>query len=158
MLTFCSIRSCNQEGYRRRHFHQLFHHLRHRIVEKRHQRDCVDNLLNGAPQIQLLHPGQGGDPVRPRPAGLFIKETEELRLVCVWEGGRRGPGTWPCSASRAPTPRPWLSSGPVGRSGATLQPGPWRRTSAHAATWSGAVAPAAYARLPQRCQHDCSTS
>ena len=33
---------------------QLFHHLRRRINEKRHQRDCIDNLLHGAPHIQLL--------------------------------------------------------------------------------------------------------
>ena len=38
-----------------------------------------------------------------------------------------------------PTPCPWLSSVPV-RNGAYSLPGPLRRSSAHAATWSGAVA------------------
>ena len=31
------------------HVLQLFHRLRHRIVEKRHHRDCVDDLFHGAP-------------------------------------------------------------------------------------------------------------
>ena len=57
-----------------------------------------------------------------------------------------------------PTPWPWLSPVPVGRCGATLQPGPSRRSSAHASAMSGAVAPAAFVRLPQRCQHEQSTS
>ena len=30
---------------------QLFHHLRRKIVKKQHRRDCIDDLLHGAPQI-----------------------------------------------------------------------------------------------------------
>ena len=119
---------------------QLFHHLRRRIVENRHRRDSIDNLLHGALQNPHLRPGQGSDPVRPRPAGLFFKEAEELRLGC---GG--GPGSWPCSSSRAPTLRPWHSSVLV-RSGAYSLPGPLRRSSAHVSVMSGAVARAAAAR------------
>ena len=59
---------------------QLFHHLRHRIVESRQRRDSIDNPLHGAPQNPLLRPGQGRKPVRPRPARLFFVEAEEHRL------------------------------------------------------------------------------
>ena len=58
---------------------QLVHHLRRRIVEKRQRRDRINNLLHGAPQIPLLRPGKGSDPVRPRPAWLFFL-AEEFRL------------------------------------------------------------------------------
>ena len=55
-------RECGEELHEVR---QLFHHLRHRVVEKRHQRNSVDDLLHGAPQNPLLRSGQGNDPVRP---------------------------------------------------------------------------------------------
>ena len=46
------------------------------------------------------------------------------------------------------SPWPWLSSGPVERYSASLQPGPWRRSSAHVAAMSGAVALFAAWRQP----------
>ena len=47
----------------------------------------------------------------------------------------------------APTPRPWPSSVSL-RNGAKTRPGPWRRSSAHAATWSGETL--GTTRTPQR--------
>ena len=60
------------------------------------------------------------------------------RTLCLPPGEGDASGTWPCSASRDLPPWPWPSS--VLLSGATSRPGPQRRTSAHTATWSGAVA------------------
>ena len=55
-------------------------------------------------------------------------------------------------AARAPLPpRPWPSSVPVGQCGESSRPGSSRRSSAHVAAMSGAVA-AAFERLPLRCQ------
>ena len=48
-------------------------------------------------------------------------------------------GAWPCSSSRTPPPWSCPSSDPL-RYGAFSRTGPWRRSSAHAATWRGAVA------------------
>ena len=96
--------------------HQLFCHQRHRSIERRHDRRTVDELLHGAPVGPLLR-ADVGETVRPRPAGLFFIEAEELRLGCVGRGGGGGPGSWSCSSTRAPTPRPWHSSVPV-RNGA----------------------------------------
>ena len=62
------------------HVLQLFHRLRHRIVEKRHQRDCVDDLFHGAPLYPCLRTGQGSDPVRPNPFGVLVKQIEEHRI------------------------------------------------------------------------------
>ena len=115
------------------HLHQLVHHLRRRIVKSRHDERVVEDLFHCACLVPLLRP-DFEEPLRPRPAGLFFAEAEELRLGC---GG--GPGSWPCSSSRAPTPRPWHSSVLV-RSGPYSLPGSLRRSSAHAATRSGAVA------------------
>ena len=71
------------------HVWQLFHRLRRRIIEKKQQRDGIDNLLHSAPQNPLLRPGQGRNPVRPRPAELFFVEAEEAEGVCVGEEGAR---------------------------------------------------------------------
>ena len=67
------------------------------------------------------------------------------------EGGEEGggPGSWPCSSSRAPTPRPWRSSVLV-RSGAFSLPGPMRRSSAHVSAVSGAVAAVVAVQLQNR--------
>ena len=57
-------------------------------------------------------------------------------------------------ARRAPPPpRPWPSSVPLGQYGASSRPGSLRRSSAHVAAMSGAVAVAASSRLPQRVRH-----
>ena len=84
----------------------------------------------------------GRQPVWPRSAGLFFK-AEELRLGCG------GPGSSPCSSTRAPTPRPWQSSVLV-RSGAFFLPWPLRRSSAHVSAMSGAVAAVVAVELLQR--------
>ena len=65
--------------------HQLFCHQRHRSIERGHDRRTVDELLHSAPLHPLLRPDVG-ETVRPRPAGLFFIEAEELRLGC---GGSR---------------------------------------------------------------------
>ena len=67
--------------------------------------------------------------------------------------GEDSSGPWRRTTRLSPLPWPWLSSGPLGRYGASLQPGPWRRSSAHVATMTGAVALYAAKRLPLRCQH-----
>ena len=69
------------------HVHQLVHHLRHRSVEieHRHGDKGLDHLLRGVPLDPLLRPPRLDQTGRPQPAGLFLKELEELRL------GRRGP-------------------------------------------------------------------
>ena len=85
------------------------------------------------PQNLLLRPGQGRHPVRPRPAGLFVVEAEELRLGCGGVPDRRR------VVQLVPTPRPWQSSVLV-RSGSFSLPGPLRRSSAHVSAMSGAVA------------------
>ena len=59
---------------------QLFPHLRHRIVEKRHRRDFVDDLLHGAPLYPCMRTGQGSDPVRLSPFGVLGKQIEEHRI------------------------------------------------------------------------------
>ena len=72
--------------------------------------------------------------------------------------GRRAPareeelssGTRPCSAPRVPPPWPWLSSGPVGRCGASLLPGPSGRSSVHTSSKHGGVAPSAACAAPVR--------
>ena len=48
-------------------------------------------------------------------------------------------GTRPCSAPHVPAPWPWLFSGPVGRYGASLLPGPSRRSSVHTSSKHGGV-------------------
>ena len=57
---------------------QLFHRLRHRIVEKRHQRHFVDNRLHGALQNLCLRASHLRQRWRPTPAELLIKDVEEL--------------------------------------------------------------------------------
>ena len=47
---------------------------------------------------------------------------------------------------------------PVGRRGAKLQPGPWRRSSARGDATDGAVAVSSAVRSPLRCQQPWSTS
>ena len=61
--------------------HQLFCHQRHKSIERGHDRRTVDELLHSAPLHPLLRPDVG-ETVRPRPAGLFFIEAEELRLGC----------------------------------------------------------------------------
>ena len=104
-------------------------HLRRRIIESRKQRDRIDDLLHGAPLCPLLRSRHGRQPVWPRSAGLFFK-AEKLRLGSV--GG--GPARRRVVQLAPPTPQPWLSSVPVGRYGASLQPGPSRRSAAHVGT------------------------
>ena len=68
--------------------------------------------------------------------------------------GGRTPGSQTRRARRAPPPpRPWPSSVPLGQYGASSRPGSLRRSSAHVAAMSGAVAVAASSRLPQRVRH-----
>ena len=63
------------------HVHQLFHHQRYRNIERRS--GTASTIWSyGVPLKLLLRPGQGRHPVRPRPAGLFVEEAEELRLGC----------------------------------------------------------------------------
>ena len=71
------------------HIHQLFHHQRHRSIARRYPRNGVDDLVHGVPLNPLFRPGQGRHPVRPRPAGLFVVEAEELRLGCGGVPDRR---------------------------------------------------------------------
>ena len=108
----------------------VVHHLRHRSIEDLHQGGKLDQILHDVP----LHLALPASDLRQRcwqaPARLFF-EAEELRLGAS--------GSSPCSSARAPTPRPWPSSVSL-RNGAKTRPKPWRRSSAHAATWSGAVA------------------
>ena len=79
---------------------QLFHHLRHRIVEKRHQRDCVDDLFHGAPLYPCMRTGQGSDPVRPSTFGVLVVQVEVHRIhpgvgrpLAPWSVVRLGPCT-----------------------------------------------------------------
>ena len=112
------------------------HHLRHRSIEHR-QGHNVDGLLHDAPLNPLLRTRHVEQTVWPGATdGWHLVKV----LGCLPSGEWGSSGSSPCSSTRSPTPRPWLSSGPVGRYGATLQPGPLRRSSAHVATMSGAVA------------------
>ena len=79
---------------------QLFHRLRHRIVEKRHQRDCVDDLSHGAPLYPFMRTGQGSNPVRPSPFGVLVVQVEVHRIhpgvgrhLAPWSVVRLGPCT-----------------------------------------------------------------
>ena len=113
--------------------HHAVHQLRHRKIKNLHQRCKLAKILHDVP----LHLALPASDLRQRcwlvPAGLFF-ETEELRLGC---GGL--PDLRRVLLLVLPTPRPWPSSVTL-RNGAKTRPGPWRRSSAHAATWSGAVA------------------
>ena len=112
----------------------------------------VNDLLHDSPRDSLLRPDTR-EAVRPRAPELrhavIVVEAEVPRAGLRGGGCFRNVGR---ELHLVPTPWPWLSSVPVGRYGATLQPRPSRRSSAHASAMSGAVAPAAYVRLPQRCQ------
>ena len=70
------------------HFHQLAHHQRHKNVKRRHPGSVVGKLLHGVPLNRLLRPDLE-EPVRPRPARLFLVEAEELRLGCGGVPDRR---------------------------------------------------------------------
>ena len=54
--------------------------------------------------------------------------------------GEESSGPWRSPPRLPPPPWPWLASVPVGRHGAVLQPGPWRRSSARGEATDGAVA------------------
>ena len=71
---------------------QLFHHLRRRIIESRQRKDSIDSLLHGAPQNPLLRPGQGRNPLRPRPAELLFVKAEEAEELRLGSGGGGGGG------------------------------------------------------------------
>ena len=134
---------------------QLFHHLRHRVVEKRHQRDCVDDLLHGAPQIPLLRSGQ---PVRPGAPELrhTVIVVEREVLCCQALGG----GVLPelgrvLRLVLLPRPCPYSD---LVRYGACTRTGPWRRSSVHTSGMHGGVALFAASRLPQRVRHRIATT
>ena len=92
----------NLLGTRREHVEemqeiwQLFHHLRHRIIESRQRRDKIEDLLHSAPLFPFLRSGHGKQAVRPHLPGLFFVEAEELRLGSgggsVWGVRRRRRG------------------------------------------------------------------
>ena len=108
---------------------QLFHHPRHRIVEKRHQRDCVDNLLHGAPQIPFLRPGREAILSGRDPLGSSSKKLKSSGWG-VWGSVAVKFISWPHTPALAIVcPREEFSL-----------PGPLRRSSAHVAAMSGAVA------------------
>ena len=81
---------------------QLVDHLRRRIVEKRHRRDCIDSLLLGAPQILLLRP-DASEAVRPRPGGRHIFDVQG-KVLGACRLGVGCSGTWPCSTARSHFP------------------------------------------------------
>ena len=73
------------------------------------------------------------------PLAAGTSSTSMASTLCLPPVEEDASRTSPCSASQDPPPRPWPFSVLL-RCGATSWPGPERRTSAHAATWSGAVA------------------
>ena len=82
------------------HVLQLFHRLRQRIIEQRHQRDCVDNRLHGALQNLCLRASHLRQRRWPPPRGVFVKQLEEHRvlpgvdrLLAPWSVVRLGPCT-----------------------------------------------------------------
>ena len=64
------------------HIHQLFHHQRHRNIKRREPKNGVDDLFHGVPLNLLLRPDLG-EPVKPRPAGLFVKRRREHSTRCI---------------------------------------------------------------------------
>ena len=111
----------------------VVHRLRHRKIEDLHERADGAEIFHDVPHHLVLPASDLRQRCWQAPAGLFF-EAEELRLGCGGLSDLRR------SSARAPTPRPWPSSVSL-RNGAKTRPRPWRRSSAHAATWSGAVAP-----------------
>ena len=63
----------------------------------------------------------------PAPAAAPQREVSAVR-------GEESSGPWRRTTRLSTLPWPWLSSGPLGRYGASLQPGPWRRSSVHTAS------------------------
>ena len=121
--------------------HQLFHLLRHRIVEQKHQRDCVDNRL----------PRCAAEPV---PAGQPPQaEALAATLRCPRQTTRRTPlppWSWPSSGSVERRASRTLHLGT--KSGAGLRPTPCARSSARVAATSGAAAPSSAARTRHHVQ------
>ena len=124
-------------------FSKRSHHLRRKIVESR-QRGEIDDLLHGVPLYPFWQSGHGRQPVRPRPAGLFIVEAEELQLGCgvVPDRGR-------VVHLAPPLPGNGILLTPL-RYGAHSLPRPLRRSSAHVAAMSGAVAASVDVQLLNR--------
>ena len=95
-------------------------------IKNLHEGADIGKMLHTVPLNTVLPANNLRHRCWPAPVGLFF-EAEELRLRC---GGASR--TSPCSAARAPTPRPWHTSDPL-RYGAYSRPGPLRRSSAHVA-------------------------
>ena len=80
-------------------------------------------------------------PCPPRRAAVPAPAAAPQREVSA-EREEESSGPWRRTTRLSPPPWPWLSSGSLGRYGASLQPGPWRRSSVHTASMHGGVAPA----------------
>ena len=85
----------------------MFPHQRHRNIERRHVRRTAINLFHDTSLHPLLRPDTS-DTVRPRPAGLFVKQLEELwleggffRIVAVAVRLVHTTRSWPSSVPRA---------------------------------------------------------
>ena len=66
---------------------QLLCHQRHRSIERQHDWRTVDDVLHGVSLDPFLRPDVS-EAVRPRPAGLFVKQLEELRFYLCTDGLR----------------------------------------------------------------------
>ena len=114
---------------------QLIHRQRHRIIEKRHQRGCVDDMFHGAPLYPRMQTGQGSDPVRPSSFGV-PRQTDLSTPNPPW--------SWPTSGSveRRTSRALHLRT----KSGAGLRRTPCARSSVCVEETSGAGAPSSAVR------------
>ena len=127
---------------------QLFSHLRQRHIENRNVRIDLIDVLAGVP----LHPIIPANNLRqrwwPDPAGLFIKDIEELRL------GEKFVRTMAVTCNSYLSPAPGLVLSPWG---GVVRPGAWRRLAVRAERTGVTVALAASWRS-LRLQHNVPTT
>ena len=121
-----------------------------------------DNLLGGH-SVELLQEFHQLPPSCGTGTSIICtygKMSTMCTAVCRWtpacvpcgsnnKSGRSPPGSSRRSKSsgwgggtvvgNAAAPWPWLSSGPMGRYGLSLLPGPWRRSSVHTSSKHGGV-------------------
>ena len=93
-------------------FHKFVPHLRHRHMKDLQVGRDIDDVVHGVPPAGRARAGEEGASV------------PVARRTCP----------------RAPPPRPWPSSVPLGWCGGYSRPGPWRRSSVHTARMHGGAA------------------
>ena len=129
-------------------FHQLPSQLRHRHIENLHVRQDVNDVQHSVPLDPQLRPLRLQQQVGPPPPG------SSKRSKSSGSGGGtvvRNAAVYCVSRSSSLV---LAFSGPVGRCGASLLPGPSRRSSVHTSSKHGGVVLFAASRLQWRVQHD----